>query len=1081
MFGARQSAFFLISAAIFVLCGCSSSAKGLDYRGGDPGQGGATGSPPARTISFETDEGTWMSVDVSPDGETLVFDMLGDIYLLPIAGGEAVPLTSGRPWDLSPRFSPEGTHVYFLSDRRGYKNVWRVALADRSVEQVSNTTNYIGGGINWSSDGKRLLVGSGRQNNAVALHSIDPESGSMTQVYPRKNPGDADNETPRMPIGRKVYSGAGSPYEKLFFSEAPSLYDSLAYPGARISVFDPATGDLASLTPDDRPYDEFMPQLSKSGNLLSYFRQYSDRRTELRLRNMKTSEDNAITELKDHDDILYTSLDGFRPNYAFTPDDRYVVFSHGGKLQRVRVADGHNEIIPFHANVEIEIADRIKPSAKRFPDISEATTIRWPSFSSDGETMVFSAVGFVWVIDVKTQNIRRLTNSDEFEYMPALSPDGSTVAYISFVSTDGEDLSGRLVTADIDGARPRNVLTDTEANFLLPKWSPDGSTIAIVKDPRKLGSFPSVYGWVNSTGGQFVEVLAPVGVDLLGNAVLNGRSVSFNDAGDKLLVSYPRSRTETILVAAGLDGASTKVLAVGDDSVLGISPSPDLKNLVLSGKDNSLWRHPLTEGNRQPVVVSVSAPEARRISRNKGYSIDWQSPSELSFGFGKNAYRYDLKSNARKSIRLAVPLARPKADDRLAFTGARLITMSGDHGAGRVIENGTIIINGMRITQIGDAHEVRIPERTLTIDVAGKTIIPGLLDTHYHFKGGDPSASSLPTSKIEDKTAIAYGLTSAWEPVGAFDDGMAATADLQAAGRVVGPRWSHSTGGGAGGNIDGILTNYDAVLALVEQGKALGIDTLKEYNLPDRRKRQWVALAAREQGIGVVSHIDHFDGFLNRIVDGYTGGDHPYLPAPFYKDVQEILTHSGFIWTPNLYGTPSTVGFDGRFGARPLQAVEYFWREIAATRPEELDKYAKVTGQRRGVIDPGFPYEQHRGFRLGKVVTDVASRGAKIGVSAHNWPASAVHEEMWHLWKGGMTTGDVLRAATMTNAEKIGWQEEIGSLEVGKLADFLILSDNPLDDILNTMSIEYTIQGGVVYDADTTERVEPAAIATIIR
>ena len=72
-----------------------------------------------------------------------------------------------------------------------------------------------------------------------------------------------------------------------------------------------------------------------------------------------------------------------------------------------------------------------------------------------------------------------------------------------------------------------------------------------------------------------------------------------------------------------------------------------------------------------------------------------------------------------------------------------------------------------------------------------------------------------------------------------------------------------------------------------------------------------------------------------------------------------------------------------------------------------------------------------------------------------------------------MPVEDVLRAVTMVNAEKLGLQEEVGSLDVGKMADILILNENPLDDILNTLSIQYTIQGGVIYDADTAERIAP--------
>ena len=79
---------------------------------------------PFYEIAIDTDEGTWMSVDVSPDGEVIVFDLLGDIYAMPMTGGEARQLTEGIPWDEQPRFSPDGRHIAFTSDRDGNDEIY---------------------------------------------------------------------------------------------------------------------------------------------------------------------------------------------------------------------------------------------------------------------------------------------------------------------------------------------------------------------------------------------------------------------------------------------------------------------------------------------------------------------------------------------------------------------------------------------------------------------------------------------------------------------------------------------------------------------------------------------------------------------------------------------------------------------------------------------------------------------------------------------------------------------------------------------------------------------------------------------
>lgn len=1024
---------------------------------------------PTRGISFETTEGTFMNVDASADGTTLVFDLLGDLYSMPIDGGDAIPLTSGIAWDQAPRFSPDGTQIYFVSDREGYKNLWQLSLGDNSLEQVTFSDSDILGGPNWSQDGSRLLAGvavAAEPNYEIILHAVHPISGAMTRI--------ANADGPLYEAGRRVrrrntiYSGAESAGGYVYYSEALYLGEDANRKVVRLFVFDAKSQTHTPITPADANYSDFKPQLSHDGQRLAYYRQYTDRRTELRIRNRTTGEDAALVELADADDAEYTQSDDARPNYAFTPDDDSVIFWHGGKIRRVNLVDGSMQTIPFRVSVQREVATRVKPTVQRFDEPGNAATIRWPSLSRDGKTLVFAAVGYVWVMDTRTGDVRRLSDSDDFEYMPAISPDGSSVAYVSFSSSDDGYGFGRLMVASLAGGQPTELLAQVNEDFLLPKWSADGSKIAVIREGDRRTGTKAVFGWTPAASGIFNEVASAAVFSTFANLFVYARSVGFDAAGRKLLFSYPRSRTETVLVAADLEAGTLLTLAVGTSEVGGITPAPDLKHLVLTRRDKSVWLIPF-EADEETTTVSSLAPDARRVSENGGYYVDWNDPDHLTFGFGKTVYRNSLQDAELQTLRVEVPVAKPEVTQVTAFTGARLITMSGDVGAGSVIESGTVLMDGTRIVALGPVGEVAVPAEALVIDATGKTIMPGLLDTHYHKLKF--SALALPGFNFSDSTAISFGVTSAWSPGSQMDDGAPAIADLQIAGRVVGPRWSHAAQGAVGYPYQ-FLTSYANALAAAERGRDLGVFVLKEYNAPTREQRQWLSAAARESGLGIVSHLQSFEGTMTRIVDGYTGGDHPYFPVPFYKDVFELLRQTGFIWTPNLMITPGTTGAQADRARFYCNAAIQKQNKRASDRTE-----VHFTCDPDDHQSPSVNYDAHRISHVAEYVALAANKGVRIGVSAHNAPGSELHREMWFLWKGGMPIEDVLRAATVVSAEKLGLQEEIGSLEVGKMADFIVLDDNPLDDILNTLSLKYTVQGGIVYDSATAKRLDLTSIA----
>jgi hypothetical protein len=112
---------------------------------------------PSRDIPIDVTRGTWMSLDVSPDGRTIVFDLLGDIYVMPVSGGEARAIASGVAWDMQPKYSPDGTKIAFTSDRDGGDNIWIMDADGSNPTQVSKESFRL---LNQPEPGTAFLVES---------------------------------------------------------------------------------------------------------------------------------------------------------------------------------------------------------------------------------------------------------------------------------------------------------------------------------------------------------------------------------------------------------------------------------------------------------------------------------------------------------------------------------------------------------------------------------------------------------------------------------------------------------------------------------------------------------------------------------------------------------------------------------------------------------------------------------------------------------------------------------------------------------------------------------------------------------
>ena len=292
-----------------------------------------------RTVEFSTDEGSWICVDVSPDGQSIVFDILGDLYLLPITGGDARRITSGPAWDTQARFSPDGRSIAFVSDRSGSDNVWLIDSDGGNPRAVTREKKFLLGSPAWTPDGKYFAVRRGESSlNLNELWLYHKEGGSGIQLTRR--------EGQTRGVAGPAFSGDG---RYLYFSGSTQghVYNSdLGH--FQVKRLDRESGNLETLT--GLYGGGLRPVLSPDGNFLVYGSRH-DGKTGLRARDMRDGTEQWLVYPIDRDEQEGFYCADVMPGYAVTRDNRSVIVSYGGKIHRIDLATKADTIIPFRAEV----------------------------------------------------------------------------------------------------------------------------------------------------------------------------------------------------------------------------------------------------------------------------------------------------------------------------------------------------------------------------------------------------------------------------------------------------------------------------------------------------------------------------------------------------------------------------------------------------------------------------------------------------------------------------------------------------------------------------------------------------------
>ena len=408
----------------------------------------------------------------------------------------------------------------------------------------------------------------------------------------------------------------------------------------------------------------------------------------------------------------------------------------------------------------------------------------------------------------------------------------------------------------------------------------------------------------------------------------------------------------------------------------------------------------------------------------------------------------------RVDVTIHVPRDVPRGS--VVLRGARIISMKGDE----LIEKGDVVVTDNRIGCV--AATCTAPAGARVIDVAGKTIIPGLIDIHAH---PWPTWGIHETEVWKYLANLAWGVTTTRDPQTSTTD-VLTYADQVETGELLGPRIYHTGPGVFGAFLEENWTSLDDVRnTLKRYSEFYHTNTIKQYMAGNRKQRQWVIMAAKE--LGLMPTIEGgLDFKMNQTVqlDGYPGSEHAFPIMPLYTDAVQLAAQSGITYTPTLlvsYGGPFSENyFYEHYDIHDNPKIRRFIPH------EEIDQRA----ERR----PWFRDNQYVFPRIAASAAAVLRAGGNVGMGCHGQlDGLGCHWELWAMTAGGMTPREALRVGTRDGAYGIGMDQDLGSLEPGKLADLIVLDANPLDDIHNTEKIRYVMKNGRLYEGETLNEILP--------
>lgn len=964
-------------------------------------------------------EGTNIALTASPDGESIVMDLHGILFRLSREGGQAKQLTDVELEPARPDYAPDGDRIAFQAYADGNFDIWTMAPDGSDVQQITDDF-WDDREPRWSPDGNRIAFSSDRGEN-YDIWTVDVATGDLEQW--------TDD-------ARENFEPTWSPDGTEIAYVTDDAIETVDQDGETRTLVSAETGETFN-----------SPSWSPNGEDIAYVQttEREDREDEI---DLMVSEE----QVTDGEDV-----------FVFTPhwlSEGELLYTADGNIRAVELESDTISDIPFSADFTLPTLD-YEGKSYDFDDKSarEVQGILTPRLSPDGEHVTFIALNDLWLMRIGRPP-RRITDDAHYKADPAWSPDGRYVAY----SSDEEGIQDLYVYDTQTDTTQR--ITSLDDAAVSAAWSPDGSTIAFQNQDRATLMVEVDISEDEVETGEVREVIDPL--------FLPGRptwSADGNTLALAALTQYSdrfRSGTSQIL---------TVDIETGEETYH--PPGDEFASISTRGNDGPVWS---PDGRWMAFVVESTlrvmpvdetgepTGPAEQITDAPTWSGDSEWLLYLNNGQLKKV-RCDGSEIQEVSVQLSYCRDHP-ADRTVIYVGKMW------DGTGPEVHEDVIIkvVNNRIQDIIPDCP----PPNEPYVDASDLTVIPGLWDFHVH-----QSFSDRFFGDRQGRINLAYGITSTVS-VGDKVYNVIEEREALESGNRVGPRFFAS-----GEPVDGSrvyygfigrpTTSLEQIPLEMSRAIELDYDYMKTYvRLNAKRMAKVTDIAHEEVGVPTRSHYLAPGAFVGQ--DGTTHlsatqrlgyartqsatsqtyGDIIQLYGQGERSAVTTLSNTDFLLADEIEDDPRLQLF------LPWESADTPGPTGLSTREDLLEDVADNTEF------PSDPDCDTTACRRTTTFRNILDRGGEILAGTDvplRYLGVSMHEELRILQTYALSPYESLLTATRFPAEHQGVDEDLGTIEPGKLADMVFVEGNPLDRIEDAIQVKMTMKNGKLFTIQ--DLVEP--------